>query len=108
MQLEQIDINKDNYHDITASNKGLLIIMFRAQWSQPSKNLDIPLREIKDKYIDRIKIAIFDAEDNEGFLSRLGIISIPTILFYCDNRLVKTLEGYYDLDELSSHIDQYI
>lgn len=103
-----IDVNGSNYDKITASNRGILLIIFIADWSQPSKNFDIPMKKLSNQYYNRINIAVYDIADSEEHAKEMKIFSIPTIIIYKDQDQKIRLEGFYTAEELSAYVEKYL
>lgn len=105
---EFLIIDKDNYQKIIRDNKGLLIILFTAEWSQPSKNFEIPMKNLSREFFKRLRIGIYDISNCEEHIKELNIFSIPTVYFFLDDQLSEKIEGYYTEEELRSVIERII
>ncbi len=103
-----IELSAKNYSKTIEDNTGVLIIVFVADWSQPSKNYDIPMKKIANQYYNKIRIAVYDIAESEEHAKELKIFSIPTILIFKDQNQKERLEGFFSAEELSIYIERHL
>jgi thioredoxin 1 len=75
--------------------KGNYIVDFYADWCGPCKMLGSVLEEID--YIDIIKV---NADEFADLVSKFGIMSLPTLLFYKDGLVMQKEIGYRTPEEI--------
>ncbi len=75
--------------------KGNYIVDFYADWCGPCKMLGSVLEEID--YIDIIKV---NADEFTDLVSKFGIMSLPTLLFYKDGLVMQKEIGYRTPEEI--------
>ena len=83
----------EDFFDIV--EKGNYIVDFYADWCGPCKMLGSVLEEID--YIDIIKV---NADEFTDLVSKFGIMSLPTLLFYKDGLVMQKEIGYRTPEEI--------
>lgn len=87
-------------------NKTLTIVNFSAEWCQPCKILT-PNLEIIEKEYEDVKFLKFDINTEKMFPQGLGIKSIPTTIFYKDNKELHRATGSAQVDEIRQEVEEY-
>jgi thioredoxin 1 len=64
-----------------------------ATWCQPCRRVAPIVEEIAGEYAGRLVVAKVDADANPATVTRMGVVSIPTLALYRDGALVTTLIG---------------
>ena len=77
----------------------LVLIDFYATWCGPCQLLSPVLDEL-EKEISNLKIIKVNVDEHNVLARKHGIMSIPNLEIYKNNKLVKTHIGYIDKDEL--------
>ena len=90
--VKYLEKNED-FFDI--GEKGNYIVDFYADWCGPCKMLGSVLEEID--YIDIIKV---NADEFTDLVSKFGIMSLPTLLFYKDGLVMQKEIGYRTPEEI--------
>lgn len=90
--VKYLEKNED-FFDIV--EKGNYIVDFYADWCGPCKMLGSVLEEID--YIDIIKV---NADEFTDLVSKFGIMSLPTLLFYKDGLVMQKEIGYRTPEEI--------
>ena len=92
--------------EVLHSNKPVLVD-FYADWCMPCKMLSPILEELSEE-IDDVKIVKVNTDKNQELASSFGIMSIPTLLFVKDGKVIDTLVGMRPKEELERVIKSYI
>ena len=110
-------ITSGNQHDrpVTASDAdfgdevlnqpGAVIVDFWAPWCGPCRMVSPILERLASKYAGRIKVVKVNVDENPSTASRYAIRSIPSLLFFKDGNVVKSLMGALPQEELERHIE---
>ena len=83
----------EDFFDIV--EKGNYLVDFYADWCGPCKMLGSILEEID--YIDIIKV---NADEFTDLVTKFGIMSLPTLLFYKDGLVMQKAIGYRTPEEI--------
>lgn len=79
---------------------GLQIVNFYADWCGPCKMLAPILEEISSEY----EVFKVNADDNQEYMAKEGIQSIPTTRIYKDGKIIETLTGFVPKEQIMSKL----
>ena len=79
-----------------------------APWCGPCKTMGPVLDTLASEYRGRVKIAKLNVDENQGTASRFSIMSIPTLLFVKDGKVVDTATGAVPKQQISGRIDRML
>lgn len=102
IMLDTADFEKE-----VMAEKGLVLVDFYADWCMPCKMLSPILEELSEE-IDDVKIVKVNTDKNQELASSFGVMSIPTLLFVKDGKVIDTLVGMRPKEELEQVIKSYI
>lgn len=84
----------DNNFDDEALNSDIPVLVdFTATWCGPCKMLSPIIDELAKEYEGKIKIGKVDTDANRNTSSKYNIMSVPTLLFIKDGKVVDTAVG---------------
>ena len=84
----------DNNFDEQALNSDIPVLVdFTATWCGPCKMLSPIIDELAKEYEGKIKIGKLDTDANRNTSSKYNIMSVPTLLFIKDGKVVDTAVG---------------
>lgn len=84
--------------------EGSVIVDFFATWCGPCRMLGTVLEELSKERED-IKILKIDTDEFSEISMKFGVMSIPTVLFYKDGKMINKNIGFCDKDKLISLFD---
>ncbi len=93
-------LEKNNLNDLIEN--GTHLVDFYADWCGPCKMLH-PVLESLDKLIDIIKINVDKFDD---LANEYKVMSIPTIIFFKDGKMIKELVGFHSAEEFKEIIEK--
>lgn len=100
------DANFDN--EVLKSNT-MVLVDFWAGWCGPCKVLSPIIKELAKEYENKaIKIGEMNVDENPNTPSRYSIMSIPTLLFLKNGKVVDQLVGVQSKQDLNKKIDQLL
>jgi len=70
-----------------------VIVDFWAEWCGPCKMVAPIVDEIGTEYAGKIKVVKVDVDSNTRVATQYGIMSIPTLLFFKDGKVVDSVVG---------------
>ena len=96
--------NEDLKTEIS-NTKGPLLVDFYATWCGPCKMMGPVVDNIQKEYGDSLKVIKVDIDKHSELASEYQIMSIPSMLFFMDGKLINTHVGFIPQNELMSIID---
>ena len=70
-----------------------MIVDFWAPWCGPCRMVGPIIDEIAQEHADKVAIGKVNVDENPGIASKLGIMSIPTIILFKDGEPAKKVIG---------------
>ena len=104
-----LKIADDNFEADVKNATGLVVVDFGAEWCGPCKALEPTINELADDYAgnEAVAIAKCDVDEARDLASTLGIMSVPTIVFFKGGSVVHQVSGVQSKDALKSMIDTH-
>ena len=96
-------VNEQEYYETIKS--GLTLVDFYADWCGPCKMLAPILEEVSVDY-PNIKFIKVNVDDCMEVAEKLGIMSIPQLYLFKDEKIIMKLTGYRDKSEVKAYIDE--
>lgn len=104
--MEHLDQNNFDAEVRQASNG--VIVDFSAIWCGPCKMIAPVLEEFEIKYGDKYKICKIDIDESQELAAKMGVMAVPTLMFFKDGEVKFRSEGFLDILELSELADKYL
>ena len=79
-----------------------------AQWCGPCRAFAPTFKDASEKFAGRVVFVKLDSENNQQSAGRLGIRSIPTVLFFKNGTEVNRQSGAMPSDQFSAWLEQNI
>lgn len=80
--------------------QGPIIADFWAEWCGPCKRIAPLLDELAEEYAGKVKVVKVDVDKNQQLAERYRVMSIPTLLFFKDGKVVDQVIGVVGKDTL--------
>ena len=100
-----VSVNDKSFQSEVLGHPGLVLVDFWASWCGPCRMVSPILERLAGKYAGRVKIVKVNVDENQATASRYSIRSIPSLLFFRNGAVVKSLVGALPADELERHLE---
>lgn len=97
----------DEYKKIIGE-KGLVMADFFATWCGPCKMLAPAVEQIAESYDGKVTVVKIDIDQETELTNSYGIMSVPTVLFIKDGKVISTEVGVRPIDYYTSIIEANI
>lgn len=102
-----MEVNESNFKEFTGEKDRLVVLDFWAEWCGPCRMLAPVLEEIGTEYPE-VAFGKVNVDEEAGIAQMFGIVSIPTLVFMKNGKIIKKSVGYLDADGLRAVLDGLI
>lgn len=99
-----ITVNVDNFVEEVVNSQIPVVVDFFAPWCGPCKAIAPILEQIAVEYEGKVKIVKLDTEESDDLAMEYNIRSLPTLMFFNDSGVQKTLVGSVSKDKILAEV----
>lgn len=85
-----------------------VVVDYWATWCGPCRQVAPVLDRLAEEYAGRVRIVKVDADANPEAVTAAGVVSIPTLGFYVDGALVRSVIGARPRPAIAAEIDEVL
>ncbi len=86
-------VNESNFENEVLSSEKPVLVDFWAEWCGPCKVLSPIVEEIARDFEGKLKVGKVNVDENNNLAMRYGVMSIPTLKFFKQGKVVAELIG---------------
>jgi len=108
MSEDIVEINAASWKEEVLELKELVVVEFWHPQCAHCKTLEPVYAELSKEYAGKLKFAKFNvlkSEENQELAAKYGIMSTPTLKFFCQGRPVQDIVGALSKDYLQQGIE---
>lgn len=92
--MSAIDLNRNNFEEVVLNSDKTVLIDFWASWCGPCR-MQAPIiqEELADELEGSVVVAKMDVDDNSELAAQFSVMSIPTLVFIKDGKVVIRKTG---------------
>lgn len=88
-----VQVTDTNFEDEISESKIPVMADFWAEWCMPCKMIAPVVEELARDYKGKLKVAKIDVDDAGQTATELGVMNIPTIIFFKNGKEHKRIVG---------------
>ena len=96
----------ENFKKEVLDSERPVLVDFWAQWCAPCKMIAPAVEELAREYAGKIKIGKLDVDQNPGSATEYGVMSIPTLIFFKDGKVMDQVVGAMNKAGLRKKIEE--
>ena len=83
-----------------------VVVDFWANWCGPCKMIGPIVEELAKEYYGKVKIGKLDVDSNPRSASTYGVMSIPTLMFFKEGKVMDQVNGALSNSALKQKIEE--
>jgi thioredoxin 1 len=106
-----LNVNSDDWEKEILRSNTLTLVDFWHERCPWCKRLEPVYNEVAEEYKDRVKFAklnVFSSHENQHIAVKYGVMSTPTLLFFCDGKPIEGVIGFQPKERLKQLVDDMI
>ncbi len=103
-----VEVDDTNFEGEVLRSTLPVLLDFSAEWCGPCKRLAPVVEAIAGEYADRLKVAHLDIDKAQATAVKYGIMSVPTVLFFKEGKVLDQLLGFVPREKLVEKIDRIL
>jgi len=97
------EIGTTDFDKFTSGTPAAVVDVW-APWCGPCRVVSPIVDRLSEKYKEKVSFGKMNSDDNGEKAGALGIMSIPTLLFYKQGKLVDRIVGAYPEEVIDEHV----
>lgn len=100
-----LQLTDSNFKKEVLESKVPVLVDFWANWCGPCKAIAPVIEELAKEYAGKIKFGKIDVDTNPRTATSYAVMSIPTLIFFKDGRVMEQAVGALNKSELKRKIE---
>jgi len=103
-----VHLTDENFKKEVLESKSACLVDFWATWCGPCRKVGPVVEELAQEFKGKIKIGKLNIDDGPKTASAYGVMSIPTLMFFKDGKIVEQMVGAMSKPELKTKIEEHL
>lgn len=100
-----VEITDENFEDKVLKSEMPVVIDFWAPWCGPCRMVAPIFEDLANEYAGRVVFGKFNTDENPVISSELGVMSIPTMIFFSGGNEAARTIGARPREDLKRYIE---
>ncbi len=102
------ELNDGNFESEVLKSDVLFLVDFWAPWCGPCHMVTPIVEEIGNDYEGKLKVGKLNVDENSQTAGQYGIMSIPSVLFFKEGKVVDQIVGAVPKQHFVEKIDKIV
>lgn len=98
-------VTDDNFFEKVIKSNKPVVVDFFSSTCEPCKELMPTMEKLAEEYKEKVKFAALRVESNQKIPLNFGIMSVPTVLFFKEGKILEQLIGVATESKIKEVID---
>jgi thioredoxin 1 len=103
-----VHVSDENFKKEVLESKVPCLVDFWAEWCGPCRRVGPVVEELATEFQGRCKIVKLNVDEGSKTASTFGVMSIPTLMFFKDGKVIEQVVGAVAKQELKTKIEEII
>lgn len=103
-----LEVNDGNFESEVLKSDLLFLVDFWAPWCGPCHMVSPIVEEIGKDYEGKLKVGKLNVDENSQTAGQYGIMSIPSVLFFKEGKVVDQIVGAVPKQQFVEKIDKIV
>ncbi len=100
--------DKKDFTEKVLNEQGIKVVKFYAEWSGPCQMMAPIYKELSAYYNSSVGFFTVDVEEAPMLRTELGVIELPTILFYKNGAVIDFVNGMISKNALIAKLENAV
>ena len=100
-----LEVSDQNFEEEVIKSNPPVLVDFWAPWCGPCRMVAPVIDKLAEKYQDKFKFCKLNVDENPKTAAKFQVMSIPTLMFFKDGKVVDTIIGAVSEGVLKPKID---
>lgn len=106
--MAHITLTKENFAQEVLRSEKPVLVDFWASWCGPCQMLAPIIDDLADQFAGKALVGKVSTEDERALAMSLGVMSIPTVIFFQNGKEIDRLVGVRDTGEYSQVLNRHL
>lgn len=103
-----LHLSDENFKKEILEEKLPCLVDFWAEWCGPCRRVGPVVEELAQEYTGKCKVAKLNVDDGQKTASSYGVMSIPTLMFFKEGKVLEQIVGAVGKAELKAKIEKHL
>lgn len=103
-----LELTDDNFETEVLKSDRPCLVDFWAEWCGPCRMVGPVVEEVAKEYGEKLKVGKLNVDQNSQTATKYGIMSIPSLLFFNEGKMVDQIIGAVPKKQLVEKLDKIV
>lgn len=103
-ETDLLQVGDEDFEEKVLRSGKAALVEFWASWCGPCKEVALHVETLAGEYAGQATVARVDIDENRKLVKRLGISSVPAIVFFENGRKVDQIDGAVSKDVIEQRL----